>query len=70
MADLQTGHKINPNNLLSSKCESLTLKCDLEQWVKAFRMTHRLIMINIYANLFQNPSMNDRFIDQTWNASY
>ena len=64
MTDLWTGQEKDPVLItvnLWPPSVNLTLK--LGVWV--FRMTHRLIMVNICAKLFQSPLMDDRIMDRT-----
>ena len=41
----------------------LPLTLELQTWV--FCATHRLMMVNISAKLYQNPSRNGKVMDQT-----
>jgi hypothetical protein len=61
---LWTGHVINPQiDSVDLEWASATLTLEVEVWLLS--MTHRLIITNICAKLFQIPLINDKVMDRT-----
>jgi hypothetical protein len=61
---LWTGHDIYPQiDNVDLGWASVTLTLEVRVWL--LRMTHRLIITNICANLFQIPFINDKVMDRT-----